>query len=128
MNISYQASKLGLIGIFITILALLGSQASAATFLTNEELLVTIPGKTLYGRTNDGKKWVQTYNKGKRNKGKFSGIYDGEKYTGKWFIKNGQWCENWGEGNECRHVEQVKKNKLRTFKDGMPRKYLWTIK
>jgi|GEM_PF-6921814 len=127
MYISHQISKLGFIGFFITILVFLGTQTSAATFLTNEELLTTIPGKTLSGKTDDGKKWTQTYSKGKRNKGRYNGIYEGEKYTGKWFVKNGQWCENWGEGNECRYMEQIKNNKLRGYKDGKPRKYLWTI-
>ena len=50
--------------------------AAAQSFMTNEELLATIPGHTLYGISNsDGKtQWAQTYSAYKgRKKGTVAG-------------------------------------------------------
>ena len=117
-------------GITATILTLLSSQVSAQTFLTEKELLTTIPGATVYGVSNsDGKtKWIQNYSTGKR-KGNIAGLWGGkDKYKAKWYVKNGQWCEKWNEGSACWHVERVKSKKLRMYNDGKPLKNLWRIK
>lgn len=122
--------KLSIItAILLTIFTIIGSQVSAQTFLTQKELLSIFPGATMYGiSNNDGKtKWVQTYGKGKR-KGNISGLWGNDKYKSKWYVKNGQWCEDWGISKACWDIEQVEPKKLRMYKKGKPLKHLRNIK
>lgn len=130
MYFTHSGFKFKHIGIAITMLVFMGSQASAATFLTEKELLATIPGATIHGvSSKDNKtKWIQNYGKGKR-KGKIAGLWAGkDQYKAEWYVKDGKWCEKWDGGEACWHVEQVKPNKLRAYDDGKPKKHLWIIK
>lgn len=105
--------------------------AAAQSFMTNEELLATIPGHTFYGISNsDGKtQWAQTYSAYKgRKKGKVAGNFGGEKYEGKWQVKNDQWCEDWSTGKGCWSIERVDAKNIRVYKDGEPLKNFWTLK
>lgn len=103
--------------------------ANAQTFMTEEELLATIPGSSISAKTDEGVKWVQNYSKanGKR-KGAIKGLFKGEKITSKWFVRDGQWCENWGSGEGCWSVERVDAKSLRMYSDGKPRPNLWKLK
>lgn len=108
---------------------LAASVASAQTFLSEDALLATIPGSSVSSKTDKGVPWVQNYSaaKGKR-KGVIKGNFDGSKYDAKWFVKDGQWCENWGDGEGCWSVEQVDAKSLRMYVDGKPRPNLWKLK
>jgi len=104
----------------------------AQDFMTQEELLATIPGGQLSGVSNsDGKTpWIQAYSKATSKKnGKLNGLWNGkDKYTGDWFVKGDQWCEkgDWGQG--CWSVERVGTNEFRIYKDGKPQKNTWKLK
>ena len=103
----------------------------AQTFMSEKELLATIPGQTLDGLSNqDGKtKWAQTYSAANgRKKGIIAGNFGGEKYDAKWYVKKGQWCEDWGSGNDCWSMERVGAKNIRIYKDGKPKKNFWTVR
>ncbi|WP_425043612.1 hypothetical protein [Primorskyibacter sp. S87] len=112
-----------------TALAALPVLASAADFMTEQQLVATFPGSTLYGVSEqDGKtQWAQTYGKG-RKKGKVVGNFGGEKYNAKWFVKDGMWCEDWGSGSGCWHIERVDGKTFQPYKDGNKRKQVWRMK
>lgn len=116
-------------GMGMVILCLSAPAAKAQTFMTEDELLATIPGSSISSKTNEGVKWAQNYSKanGKR-KGAIKGVFDGSKYDAKWFVKDGQWCENWGDGEGCWSVEQVDAKSLRMYENGKPRPNLWKLK
>ncbi len=120
---------------FVVILASLLFSVSpvfAAEYMTVEEMLATIPGKTLTGISNeDGKtRWIQDYaepKKGKK-KGKIVGYWgeSKDKYKSRWYIKKGKWCENWGSGRGC--WDLVKEgNKIIAHKKGKPQENHWEI-
>jgi hypothetical protein len=102
----------------------------AQQFMTEAELLATIPGSTIDGKTDKGKKWVQAYSKfdGKKKKGAIAGKFEGADIKSKWYVENDQWCENWGDGHACWQVEQVAPKKLRMYLDGKPRPNLWVLR
>ena len=113
----------------IMLSAMVASSATAQEFLTQKELLATIPGNTAYGISNeDGKtRWIQNYGKG-RKKGKIAGIYGKNKYESKWSVKGNLWCEDWGTGGGCWNFEKVDSKSYRVYKDGKPLKNLWKLK
>lgn len=123
------ASKAFLATSSLILLCLTAPMAQAQTFMSEDELLATIPGSSVYSKTNEGVSWAQNYGKanGKR-KGAIKGVFDGAKYDAKWFVKEGQWCENWGDGEGCWSVEQVDAKSLRMYEGGKPRPNLWKLK
>lgn len=104
--------------------------AFAQTFMSEDELLATIPGSTIDGKTDKGKKWVQAYSKydGKHKKGAIAGKFDGADIKSKWYVEDGQWCENWGDGHACWQVERLGPKKLRMFDGGKPRPNPWVLR
>lgn len=105
------------------------TSSQAQEFMTQRELLATLPGKTATGIDNkDGKtRWTQNYGKG-RKKGKIAGLFGKEHYEAKWWVEGNKWCEDWGTGNGCWKFERAGDNKLRVYWDGKAMKNLWTIK
>lgn len=117
---------------FMTLAAALPTQAQAQQFMSEAELLATIPGNQVSAISNeDGKtKWVQAYSayKGRKN-GVISGLWDGkDTYQAKWSVKNGQWCEEWDSGQACWQVEKVGNKGLRIYSNGKPLKNIWKLK
>lgn len=110
-------------------LAVPGS-ALAATFMSEKELLATIPGHVVDGKTDKGVRWVQSYSayQGGKKKGTIKGIFNDQKFDSKWFVQNGQWCEDWGDGHACWQVERVDEKSLRMYADGKPRPNLWVLR
>ncbi|MGB7270781.1 MAG: hypothetical protein WBC90_14815 [Albidovulum sp.] len=104
--------------------------ATAAEFMTEKELLQTIPGSVIRSTSRDGTKWVQSYSgyKGGAKKGIIKGNFGGTKYDAKWFLKKGQWCENWGDGQACWQVERVDEKSLQMYRDGKAERHLWKLK
>ncbi len=107
----------------------LASTAQAQEFMTQKELLATIPGNTIYGISiqDDKTRWIQSYGKG-RKKGKIAGVYGKEQYKAKWSVKGNLWCEDWGDGGACWNIERVGAKSLRMYNGGKPQKRLWKLK
>ena len=105
-----------------TVLAMSGS-AQAQDFMTQKELLATIPGSTVSGIANsDGKTpWAQAYGKG-RKKGKIAGNFGGDTYEAKWFVDGNQWCEDWGSGSGCFQFVRLSEKELLPYKNGQKQK------
>lgn len=114
----------------VATLFLFAAPAMAQTFMSEDELLATIPGSTIDSKTDEGVKWAQAYSKfdGKKRKGAVAGNFDGTAFKSKWYVENGQWCENWGDGQACWQVERVSAKKLRMYADGKPRPNLWVLR
>lgn len=109
-----------------TIVAL-PDRAYAQDFMSQAELISTIPGETIQSRSNDGTPWAQAYSKGTK-RGKIKGVYGGERYDAQWYVEGDKWCENWGDGQACWSVERVDERSLRMYdSDGSPRKHLWVL-
>ncbi len=107
----------------ILIGVLMISIASAQTFMTEEELMSTFPGATISGISNtDGKtKWSLTIGQPKKagkKKGKYTGVFGGDETKGKWYIKKGKWCDNWGSGKDCWDIERVDATTFQPYKKG----------
>jgi len=123
-SIVLKAFAIALIGAFTS------TVAGAQEFMTQKELLTTIPGQTLYGLSNaDNKtKWAQVYSKG-RKKGRITGVFGDTQYKSKWFVKEDFWCENWDGGQGCWKFVQVGEKQLRAYKDGKRKlENSWRIK
>lgn len=110
--------------------AFVPAAASAQEFMSEEELLATIPGSTIDGKTDKGVEWVQAYSAydGKHKKGKIAGDFQGQAIKSRWYVEHGQWCEDWGSGNACWQVEKIGKKKLRMYQDGHPRPNPWVLR
>ena len=104
--------------------------ATAQEYMSEKDLLTTIPGSTINAKSNDGTPWVQAYSgyKGGKKKGIIKGIFGDTKFDAKWFVQDGQWCENWGDGQACWQVERVDAKSLRMYENGKPKKNLWKLK
>jgi hypothetical protein len=102
----------------------------AQNFMSEDELLATIPGSTIDGKTDSGVAWVQGYSKRKGNKksGVIKGSFDGQEINSKWFVKDGQWCEDWGSGSQCWQVERIDEKSLRMYENGKPRPNPWVLR
>ena len=111
---------------------LTSTSASAQEFMTQEELLATIPGGQLSSISNkDGKTpWAQVYSRATgKKKGVYNGIWDGKnKYSGEWYVKGDQWCEKGDWGEKCWSIERVGAKELRIYEDGKPKKNSWMLK
>lgn len=103
--------------------------AVAQTFLSNAELLELIPGSTIYSKTDFGRPWAQVYSEPDgKIKGSIRGIYGKRRAYAKWFVRDDQWCENWGSGQVCWRVEKVDFRSLRLYnRNGSARPNLWTL-
>lgn len=112
--------------------AMAPTMSFAQEFMTQEELLATIPGNQLSGiSNNDGKTpWVQAYSKATRKKnGKLNGLWNGkDKYSGDWFVKDDQWCEKGDWGQKCWSIERIGSNEFRIYEGGQPMKNTWKLK
>jgi hypothetical protein len=113
-------------------LALFGQALPASAgpkFMTESELMATIPGRAISAKSNNGVDWTQKYSAAnKQKKGNIDGVFDGKAYKAKWFVKDGQWCENWGDGQACWMVERTGSKTLRLYENGKPKKNLWNLK
>ena len=119
--------------ILCTVLTLGTAQVTQAQdFMTQAELLATIPGSQISGISNrDGKTpWVQAYSKANsKNRGLLNGIWNKkDKYQSEWYVKGDQWCEKWDSGEGCWSAERIRKKNLRMYKDGEPLKNTWNLK
>ena len=113
-----------------TALMLCGSiYANAQEYMTEKELLSTLPGATIYGISEkDGKtRWVQTYGKG-RKKGNISGVFGKDKYKAKWSISGNVWCEDWGCGNGCWQIVRIDAKTLQPHKGTYKSSHVLKIK
>jgi hypothetical protein len=123
-----SGGAVGLIAMLAT--AWVPTIAGATDFMSEEELLQTIPGSVINGTSNDGTRWAQSYSAYKN--GKKNGIikvnFGGKKSDSKWFVDKGQWCENWGTGQGCWMVERVDSKSLRMYENGKAKKNLWKLK
>jgi len=111
--------------------ALLSSaSAQAQTFLTDDEMMQRIVGKTLSGLTFKGNEpWsaqVLPHKKGKP-KGKMSGTHKGKDYTHSWKVKKGEWCVTRRNGTSCWQLEHVSDNEVRPWADGKATERVWRI-
>ena len=107
-----------------------GDVETASQFMTQSQLLATIPGATLYGTSsNDGKThWVQKYSKGGTS-GAISGLWGGAPYTSTWSVKGDMWCEKGDDFDACWSMLRVKDKELQPYKDGTEKlKNPWFIK
>ncbi len=121
--------RLCTIGAAMALLSLTAPMVHAQTFMTEEELLATIPGSSISSKTDEGVKWAQNYGKANgKGKGAIKGVFQGTKYDAKWYVENGLWCEDWGDGHECFGVEQVDAKSLRMYRGDEPRPNLWKLK
>lgn len=119
------------IGVVLGVLvAALPVSGSAQEFMSEEEMLATLPGVQASGISTEGKNWAQVYSKrsGKKKNGKFNGVYDGAKYTGKWVIKDDQWCEETSDGwSGCFNFVHSGSNEIIAYRNGK-KQNPWTIK
>lgn len=108
---------------------LVSAPAFAQTFMSDEELLATIPGSIIDSTSKDGTRWAQAYSKhGGKKSGSINVNFGGAKSKSKWSVKDGQWCEDWGSGNACWQVEQVSEKELRMYENGKPKPNLWVMR
>lgn len=103
--------------------------AHAQTFLTNAELLEIMPGSTIYSKNDRGRPWAQIYSEPDgKIKGTIRSVFGKSRKYAKWFVRDGQWCENWGVGETCWHVERVGFQSLQLYSlDGKPRRNMWML-
>lgn len=115
---------------FAAVLSVAGLAAQAQSFMTEEELLATIPGSMINGKTDKGVPWAQSYSKykGGKKSGVIKGVMNDTKFDSKWYVENDQWCENWGDGSACWQVERVDDKSLRMYVNGKARPNLWILK
>lgn len=107
------------------------STAATRTYMTQAQLLATLPGHTASGvaKQDGNSPWTQTYSPANgKTRGTFRGFFGGnEPYTGTWVVDGAQWCEDWITDSACYTMEQAGPNSIRVFEDGQPLKNLWTI-
>lgn len=108
----------------------LAAPASAQDFMTEDQLLATIPGSVIDGVSNNGTRWAQSYSayKGGRKNGAINVNFGGQKSKSKWSVKNGMWCEDWGSGSACWQVERVGDKGLKMYENGKPKKNVWQLR
>ncbi|WP_435230830.1 hypothetical protein ACMAZE_02685 [Pseudopelagicola sp. nBUS_20] len=106
--------------------------AQAQQFMSQKDLLATLPGSQVSGIANSDNKtpWVQAYSKynGRKKRGSISGLWNKEEYQSSWYVKKDHWCEKWDGGQRCWQVERVGDKKLRVYLAGQALKNLWIIK
>jgi hypothetical protein len=129
LSVFNRATKTLLASCAVAVVCLTAPMATAQTFMTEDELLATIPGSSIYSKTDEGVKWAQNYGKanGKR-KGAIKGVMNGDRFNSTWYVKGGLWCEDWGSGHACYGVERVDAKSLRMYRGNDPRPNLWKLK
>lgn len=106
-----------------------GTEA-VSQFLTQDQLLATIPGSTIHGTSSsDGKtQWVQKYSKGGTS-GAISGLWGGDSYTSTWYVKDDMWCEKSDTFDGCWSIQKTGSKELQAYKNGTEKlKNPWLIK
>jgi hypothetical protein len=111
-------------------LLLFSEPVSAQTFMSEDELLATIPGSVIDGKSKNGTVWAQAYSvaKGGKKSGTINVNFGGEKSKSKWAVKDRMWCEDWGSGSACWQVERVGDKGLRMYENGKPKPNLWVMR
>ena len=107
-------------------LGVLAIPANAQTFMTQTELLATIPGHTIHGVSRKGKAFVQVYSKGGK-RGTVAGKMGNSKYTEAWFVTGNFWCESWASGHVCWQVVRKDRTTLQMYRAGRPIAHLWKV-
>ena len=107
-------------------------EAKAQQFMSQKELLDTLPGSQVSGiwDKDNKSKWTQAYsdNDGSK-KGLVAGIWKKkEKYQSTWYVEGNQWCEKWDSGETCMKFVRIGPKQLLMYKDGVPSKNFWIIK
>ena len=110
----------------------MSDMAAAQTFMTEEEMLNTLPGAKLGGiSSSDGKTpWEQTYGAPENGKsgGKGKGLWDSNAaYSFTWKVKNGQWCEYWKNGKACWEAVLIDDTTIQMYKKGKKMSQVWKI-
>ncbi len=108
--------------ISLVLILIISNPAYSQTFMTEEEMMATMLNVTISGISiqDDETRWsfiAHPHKKGKP-KGRIDGIFGGEPYKSKWYIKKGMWCENWGEGEACWKLEMVDDATILPYRDG----------
>lgn len=106
------------------------TQALAQDFMSQKQILATIPGATLYGvSSSDGKtKWAQAYSKGGK-KGKINGVWGDKQYKANWYVKGDTFCEKGSDYDSCWNIVRVDEKTLQAYKKGGKKtKNPWYIK
>lgn len=108
----------------------LAAPLSAQEFMSEDDLLATIPGSVIDGKSNNGTVWAQAYSayKGGKKAGTINVNFGGEKSKSKWSVKDGMWCEDWGSGSACWQVERVGAKGLRMYENGKAKKNVWQLR
>ncbi|MBS0564136.1 MAG: hypothetical protein JSR87_06600 [Proteobacteria bacterium] len=101
----------------------------AQEFMSEEELLQTLPGHEAHSVDKKGNAWAQVYSarSGSKKSGVFNGVWKTDKYTGKWTVKNGQWCEDTGDWQGCFQFVRIDAKTILAYRDGQKQKQ-WTLK
>ena len=131
INLFDQATRRWIAGLAVAVVFLAAPMARAQTFLTDAELLDAIPGMTVFSKSDRGTPWAQNYSVSDvddAKKGAIRGIFGKRKYYAKWYVRDGKWCENWGNGQACWSVERVDSTSLRMYIGAKPRPNLWHLK
>ncbi|WP_170331608.1 hypothetical protein [Ruegeria arenilitoris] len=118
------AKKIGAVACVLVV----ASGAQAQDFMSQKELLATIPGATVRSVSNQDNKtpWVQAYSSG-RKKGKLAGNFGGDTYDGEWYVDGDAWCEKTGDWTGCFQFVRISEKELQPYKDGRPRKHTWKL-
>ena len=111
-------------------------EANAQQFMSQKELLATLPGSQISSIDDEDNKskWIQAYSKNDGSKkGLVAGIWKKEKYQSTWYVEGNQWCEKWdnekwGSGETCMKFVRIGPKQLLKNKDGVPSKNFWIIK
>lgn len=113
----------------VALLALSTLGAGAQTFMTQKELLETLPGATITGvSARNGTAWIQVYSEGRR-RGNIAGRFGEDEYSAKWYVRQNKWCEDWGSGKACWFVERLDAKTLQTYEeDGTRKNNPWTLR
>lgn len=105
-----------------------GTADASRNFLSEAELLATLPGNTVNGMSRDETPWSQTYSRDDgTGSGTVTGTFGEDDIAATWSVDGSQWCEDWDGGNACFTFERVGDKTLRAYQDGEPRANLWTI-
>ncbi len=100
------------------------------SFMTPEELMSTLVGKSLSGITTKGIPFTQTILAGKpgKKKGRIEGMQEGHSYESTWKIKGNRWCEAWPGGSDCWRLVKIDDNTVQAYRKKKKLDHVWTLK